>query len=293
MSVQQRKVFRIEKYVQAQPAPAVEDMFDADMFAAEPEPKPAPVQTEADPVISPVVQYDNDKQQEILEAIQKLTEEFASFKKAAAEGASVPAAPAEAPPAEMVTEDGERIAPFSAKDIEEARRLRSELKEIHDAIEQTKVEILTIHQSGVNGMEIARVTDELGAIVCGTEQATETILEAAEGIDQSAADLVATLTDETTHGLASDIQDGVVKIFESCNFQDLTGQRISKVISAFRFIEERVIQMMEIWGGVDSFDGIDTEDREDRQGDRALLNGPALDEDDNVASQDDIDALFD
>ncbi len=289
MSVQQRKVFRIEKYVQAQPAPAMDDMLDADMFSAEPEPATAAIPVQ--PVVEEevVVQYDNDKQQEILEAIQKLSDEFSALKLSSAQA---PAA-SEIPEDIVADDDPDRIAPLSAKDIEDARKLRAELKEIYDAIEQTKVEILTIHQSGVNGMEISRVTDELGAIVSGTETATETILEAAEGIDQSAADLVATLTDETTHGLASDIQDGVVKIFESCNFQDLTGQRISKVISAFRFIEERVIQMMEIWGGVDSFDGIETEDREDRQGDRALLNGPALNEDDNVASQDDIDALFD
>ncbi len=50
--------------------------------------------------------------------------------------------------------------------------------------------------------------------------------------------------------------------------------------------------MMEIWGGVESFSYIDVDERAVREGDAALLNGPALDADDDVASQDDIGALF-
>ncbi|MGH1353347.1 MAG: protein phosphatase CheZ [Methyloligellaceae bacterium] len=291
MSIQQRKVFRIEKYVSQSSAPSMVEAFEDDTFeemtAPAPAPAPAPVPVAAAPAPSDITDYPwAEQHREIMDTLAKMNEEIVALKTAAPVAVEAVAAPVD-------VEGDEKIAPLTAEEIEDARKLRAELKDIYDAIEQTKVEILTIHQSGVNGMEISRVTDELGAIVGGTEKATETILEAAESIDQAAADLVATLTDETTHGMASDIQDGVVKIFESCNFQDLTGQRISKVISAFRFIEERVIQMMEIWGGVDSFKEVETEDREDRQGDRALLNGPALEEDDNVASQDDIDALFD
>ncbi|RMF05696.1 MAG: hypothetical protein D6773_04985, partial [Alphaproteobacteria bacterium] len=89
------------------------------------------------------------------------------------------------------------------------------------------------------------------------------------------------------------IQELVVQIFEACNFQDLTGQRITKVVRAFQFIEERVTRMMEIWGGIESFKEIEVVDPPKRDGDAALLNGPALETDEDVASQDDIDALFD
>ena len=44
----------------------------------------------------------------------------------------------------------------------------------------------------------------------------------------------------TTQGLAHDIQDRVVQIFEACNFQDLTGQRVAKVVATLKFIEEHV-----------------------------------------------------
>ncbi len=179
-----------------------------------------------------------------------------------------------------------------AADLAEAQRLKSELKEIYEAIEHTKKEIVTLHESGVNGMDMTRVTDELGAIVSGTENATESILAAVEQIDQNAGNLAAALTEESQNNLACDIQDQVIKIFEACNFQDLTGQRITKVVTAFRFIEERVIRMMDIWGGQESFKDIQPEPMQEKDDDSSLLNGPALESDEGVASQDDIDALF-
>jgi chemotaxis protein CheZ len=80
-------------------------------------------------------------------------------------------------------------------------------------------------------------------------------------------------------------------VFEACNFQDLTGQRITKVVNTLRFVEERIIKMMEIWGGADKFKDIEVE-LEHRMGDQGLLNGPSLGTDQDIASQDDIDALF-
>jgi chemotaxis protein CheZ len=136
----------------------------------------------------------------------------------------------------------------------------------------------------------SRVTNELDAVVLGTEGATETILAAAEAIDERAGNLAAKLKGDD-QGLANDIQEHTIQIFEACNFQDLTGQRITKVVGTLRFVEERIIKMMDIWGGVESFKEIEVE-LEHRMGDQSLLNGPALDEDQGIASQDDIDALF-
>ena len=177
--------------------------------------------------------------------------------------------------------------------LTEARKLKVELDTIYEAIASTKREIATLHVTGFNGPEMSRVTDELDAIVIGTEQATEGILSAAEEIDQNASSLVGMISDPSCQGFASDIQDSVVKIFEACNFQDLTGQRISKVVNAMRFIESRILRMMEIWGGLESFKDVEPDTIAKREGDAALLNGPALAADEGVANQDDIDALFD
>jgi chemotaxis protein CheZ len=177
------------------------------------------------------------------------------------------------------------------RDMQEALRLKAELDSIYEAIERTKREIATLRYAGAQGKEITRVTDELGAIVTGTETATNSILAAAERIDELSSNLSSRLSGGD-QDIAREILDNVISIFEACNFQDITGQRISKVVNAMKFVEERVHHMMDIWGGMESFKDVETIDDPKRQGDKALLNGPALVSDTGVTSQDDIDALF-
>ena len=176
---------------------------------------------------------------------------------------------------------------------QELIRLKDEMRAIYHAIDDTKCQILTIKESGNEGQEIARAAEELSAIVKGTEEATNNILHAAETIDTNASNLVAALKDESQQALACEIQENVMQIFENCNFQDLTGQRITKVVKTFCFIEARILTMMEIWGGAEAFLNVTPEELEARQGDKGLLNGPSLENDADIVSQDDIDALFD
>jgi chemotaxis protein CheZ len=177
-------------------------------------------------------------------------------------------------------------------EIAEAHKLKSELDLISAAINETKQEIATLHVTGFEGPEMKRVTHELDAVVGGTETATQSILSAAEFIDQCASTLAAALKDERDKGLVHDMQDKVVEIFEACNFQDLTGQRITKVVATLKFIETHIVRMMEIWGGIESFQELTPEAIAEREGDQALVNGPKLDGEVGHASQDDIDALF-
>ena len=177
-------------------------------------------------------------------------------------------------------------------EIAEAQKLKGELDLIYDAISKTKTEIATLPVTGFEGPEMKRVTHELDAIVGGTENATDGILAAAEFIDQAANSLAAAVKTDQDKELAHDIQDHVVKIFEACNFQDLTGQRITKVVGALKFIETHIVRMMEIWGGMEAFKDIEAEKIAERVGDAALLNGPKLAGEVGHASQDDIDSLF-
>lgn len=176
------------------------------------------------------------------------------------------------------------------KQFTEAYKLKTEMDDIKEAINRTKQEIASLHVSGFKGEEMSRVTDELGAVVGGTEQATEQILSAVEAIDENANNLHAHLKGDK-QAMAAEIQERVLAIYEACNFQDLTGQRITKVVNVLRFIEDRVNRMMEIWGGMEAFASIEADESLRRVGDAALLNGPALPEADQ-ATQDDIDALF-
>jgi chemotaxis protein CheZ len=171
---------------------------------------------------------------------------------------------------------------------EELRRLKSETDAIYVALNNTKQEIAALHLNAF-GPPPARMTRELDAVVASAERATEQILGAAEDIDDAANTLSASLKREQEQALALDIQDNVLRIFEACNFQDLTGQRIAKVLDTLKFVEERIAQMIEIWGGIDAFR---TYTATAALGDNALLHGPKLDDDDGHVSQADVDAIF-
>jgi chemotaxis protein CheZ len=188
--------------------------------------------------------------------------------------------------------DSQRIIDTYQAQIAEIQKLKQELDLIQAAIDDTKQEIATLHVTGFQGPQMLRVTDELDAIVGGTESATDNILSAAEEIDQCANTLSALAKTEQEQNLVRDIRERIVQVFESCNFQDLTGQRISKVVAALKFIETHIIKMMDIWGGIEVLKDFTPEGIAERSGDAKLLNGPKLDNDAGHASQDDIDALF-
>lgn len=174
--------------------------------------------------------------------------------------------------------------------LSEALKLKAELDQIYHAIAQTKHEIASISSINLES-NTTRPVDELDAVVYGTEVATNQILTAVESVESNANTLANNLTGDA--GLmAANIQEQVISIYEACNFQDITGQRIAKVVQVLRFISERTDRMIEIWGGIDSFNDVPSDQEDNRKGDEKLLNGPALEDDEAVASQDDIDALF-
>jgi chemotaxis protein CheZ len=173
------------------------------------------------------------------------------------------------------------------------RQLKAETDNIHRAIAHTKQEIATLHMSGFNGAGYARVFRELDAVVGDAERAIGKVLAAAEDIDETANTLSAILKREQDKSLAQDIREHVIHIFEACNFHDLAGQRIGKVVETLRFVEERIARMMAIWGGIDACRDYAAAADRGRVAATVPVNGPQLAGDPGHASQADIDALFD
>jgi chemotaxis protein CheZ len=170
---------------------------------------------------------------------------------------------------------------------ETVQGLTDELTQIRDTIARNKRELATMMGDG-NERRMARAADELRASVDGMDEATQKILKATEVIDDSARALAAAQKNDYESGLAQEIQDQVVAIYEACNFQDLAGQRISSVIGMMTMVEDQVAAML------DRCNGLAVKDMPviAKSGDRALLNGPKLDGDPGHASQTDIDAMF-
>ncbi len=177
--------------------------------------------------------------------------------------------------------------------LDEVNRLRTEVRALSRSIHDTKREIKALGMNEEDQFSI--VTSELDEIVNATERATETILNSAEKIDDLAQQLRQHSPDQFVTQLTDEMLENTIAMFEACNFQDLCGQRTTKVVNTLKFIEERVDKMMEIWGE-DNFDTVDQPDdvmaaEANRAPEGEELHGPA--EHGGGISQSDIDALFD
>jgi len=174
--------------------------------------------------------------------------------------------------------------------IADAQALKHELGLIYAAVEGTRTEMSVLGAEAQSNERTARASRELAAIVGGTERATQAILQAAEEIDQAANALAASVKGSHDQGLAHDVQDRVVQIFEACNFQDLTGQRVGHVLETLKFVEQRVARLLAIWQDVEQFTPVALDAA--AEGDQRFLNGPKLADDCGHATQDDIDGMF-
>jgi chemotaxis protein CheZ len=191
------------------------------------------------------------------------------------------------------------LADAYRREVMDLVKLRVEFDAIQQAIQDTKRQIASIHASAPRQVGMQNVAMELGAVVTDTEQATNVILATAERVEMLAGVIQSETTRDAMISRAAEIAHVMGGLYEACNFQDLTGQRISRVVDALGFIETRVARMVDIWGGLDAIKTVmeselaALEDERDTEGVHALVNGPALvGEVDDVVSQDDIDALF-
>lgn len=169
--------------------------------------------------------------------------------------------------------------------------LRSEIINLIQYITRMREEVARVSQRSEDRTHFESVSQHLEEIVGSTEDATHQILENVEGVD-NVADEIRTLNPEgQTAALCDKINEHTMQVIEACTFQDITGQRIGRIISSMEFVEQRVNAMIDLMGRTDiEALGIDLPDADQRTGDEALLNGPQLPGEE--ISQDEIDKLF-
>jgi chemotaxis protein CheZ len=175
--------------------------------------------------------------------------------------------------------------------LDDLSKLKNETDSIHRAVRHTMQELASLH-FGAFGNAHGYASRELDAVVDSSERATQQILAAAEAIDEAANTLSASLKHEQEQALAGDIRDQVVRIFEACNFQDLGGQRIAKVLATLTFVEDRVSCMLEIWGGREALKDYAAATIGEPREPQPPLSGPKLDGESGHVSQQEIDAMF-
>ena len=171
------------------------------------------------------------------------------------------------------------------------QRLHSEVLNLIQYIDRLRREIAGIAQLNNKETAFEGMADQLDAIIHSTAEATDTILGAVEVIDHAVEKLRghpdAAIIDE----LCDTINGQTVETMQACSFQDLTGQRVSKVIGSLRFVEDRVNSMADICGR-DQIASVSGKPKLEKQMDDGVtLEGPQSAN--RAISQDDIDKLFD
>ena len=146
--------------------------------------------------------------------------------------------------------------------------------ELGRSIAQMRQEVAKLPVDDIARTDIPCATDELDAIVVHTAAATETILESCEGLDA--------LAEALEDGPARRVQEMTMRIYEACSFQDITGQRIAKIVAALQAIEAKVGHMRGAFSNAGS--------QPAAAGDAGLLNGPQLPAD--AMAQAEIDLLL-
>jgi chemotaxis protein CheZ len=158
-----------------------------------------------------------------------------------------------------------------------------ELREIAGYIESMRQGIGALQANEIKNSRIPSAGQELGAIVKATEQATNTIMECAETL------MAADASDPVAYKALVD--EKMMLIFETCSFQDITGQRIAKVVETLQHIETRVARFADVMRAKDLQGFLnDSERTRAERKKKLLLHGPQLDGEGNAQTE--IDQLL-
>ncbi|GEP02190.1 hypothetical protein [Methylobacterium oxalidis] len=160
-------------------------------------------------------------------------------------------------------------------------RLRGDLMEMASAIARTKAEIAAISAPDQDQTHLSVASEALDAIVRATERATSDILGAAEEVQEAAWTLRERGADAA---ICDELDRRATQIYTACSFQDLTAQRTSRIVHTLRYLEERLIAMIGIWGD----DGLEIPPAPGAQGHRPAIESAAVD-----LCQSDVDRFID
>lgn len=169
--------------------------------------------------------------------------------------------------------------------------LKKEVVHLFEHLQKIKEEVASIKHPNSNIDHFGTVADQLTAIAKATEDATETIMESTEGINNVLTELREQIKYAGAAYYFDRIADKIGLIFESCSFQDITGQRITKIIKEMNLIEGTLNSLVVILGerGLAALPLDEKKIDDGSKGDIAM-QGPQLSG--KGVSQDDIDKLF-
>ncbi len=183
---------------------------------------------------------------------------------------------------------GNAEGPMTTEPIDQS--LKSELTGLFQYIQRVRQEIAAINRPADKDHRFETMGEQLDAIVKATEQATNTIMENMEQSGERLNLLRGKLENDDQLKLIDRLLENNNAVIEACSFQDITGQRISKVVKSVTYVEDRVNALILAWGK-DELDKIEVKPDHEKTEDEKLMHGPQDPE--RAISQSEIDALFD
>ena len=160
-------------------------------------------------------------------------------------------------------------------------KLYGELESLARYIQHAKREIAAIRPDDISSEHIASATDELDAVIGATEDATNQIMDS--------CDVISAIAAKVDPEPRAELTQAVTRIFEACNFQDITGQRITKVVRTLKHIEGKIEVLIQALGE-EVQKSHQSAAAADPNNEDSLLNGPQLPG--NAIDQSEIDKLL-
>lgn len=160
----------------------------------------------------------------------------------------------------------------------------AEIKRIGEFLARARGEvaaIMTAKDTAGAEKNINHIATELKEVVRHTEEATNTIMDHAEALQQ--------LTANNQINIAK-INEHAIGIMGACSFQDITGQRIKKVLQIVDQVEMRIDRLVGLLGGDIGNEVTETLATGTERADESLMAGPQMKGD--GVSQADVDKLF-
>lgn len=171
----------------------------------------------------------------------------------------------------------------------EQEYLKDELSGLLRYIQRVRTEIAAISRPADEDFKFESMGEQLDAIVKATETATNTIMAAMERNDGIIEKIRAKTKSKKLQELCDQLIENDNEVFEACSFQDITGQRVNKVVKSITYVEDRVTALVDVWGK-EELDKIVIK-AEEKTEDEKLLEGPQMEG--KGLSQSEVDALFD
>ncbi len=158
-----------------------------------------------------------------------------------------------------------------------------QFQKIANAMVQMRREIARLQANEIVTVRIPEAGRELDAIVEATAGATLTVMEAVET-------MMSTKTTGGLKGYRKYVEEKCTEILEACSFQDITGQRISKVVETLDHIKLRIRRVAELAGSDEPSPLSGEESAREARKKALILHGPQHAED--AISQSQVDALL-